>query len=128
MKKIHLILVALTLAFALTGCTERWVSQIELGVFGTRLNCENQLEEDFTITVFSNQSWQAQVISGNDWLTILDDSGAELGFIHAHHGEYFEDLARVGKIRISAADKEIIVNVVQAGNKEKASEYPDELL
>lgn len=128
MKKINFILAVLTFILAFTSCEKRWVSEVDLGVFSTRINCENQLAEDFTITVFSNQSWSAQVIAGTDWLTISDGTGNELGFIHTNHGEHFEDYARIGKIKISASNKEIIVNIVQAGNKEKASDVPDELL
>lgn len=128
MKKILLTIFAVAAVFALTGCEKKWTSSIELGVYGTRINCEDQLMQDFTITVFSNTDWNAEVTLGEDWLSIEETSGKNLGYIHAHHDDHFGDEARKGKIRIWTSGKEVVINVVQAGNKEKASEVPDELL
>lgn len=128
MKKILMTVVAVVAMFALSGCEKKWESSIELAVFSTRLNCEDQLMQDFTITVMSNTDWNAEVSLGNDWLSITETSGSGLGFIHAHNDDHFGDEARKGKIRIWTSGKEVTINVVQAGNKEKAADVPDELL
>jgi len=127
MKRYILILIAVL--FAATSCEKTWVSSQELGVDSNRLNYESTIGSDFTVSVLSNQEWTASVTQGPEWLTLKDNSGSGLGYIHAHCDDNNIASARVGKIKIVAASgKTIIVNFVQAGSDEKAADVPDELL
>lgn len=116
------------LALAFTSCQKKWTSEVELGVFSTRINLEQEAD-NFVVTVFSNQGWTAAVADGSSWISIKEDSGNALGYIHASSSDNFDDYARVGKLKLtSASGKEIIVNIVQSGSLEKASDVPDSLL
>lgn len=125
-KFIYILLPVLALAF--TSCQKQWTSDVELGVFSTRINL-GQESDNFVVTVFSNQDWTATVTEGASWITIKENSGNALGYIHAASDNNFDDYARVGKLKLSSASgKEMIVNIVQSGSLEKAADVPDSLL
>ncbi len=127
MKKYIFVLLASLLV--LTGCEQKWVSDLDLGVYNTRINLSTVHETDFVLTVFSNQGWNASVTQGSEWLSLQETSGNSLGYIHASADANMEDAARVGKIFLKAnSGASLVVNIVQTGNEEAAADVPDELL
>lgn len=127
MKKYLLIILAVV--FAAVSCEKIWVSNQELGVNSNRFNYESTEESDVNVAVLSNQDWTVAVLQGPEWLTLKDNSGSGPGTIHAHCTANTIPSARVGKLKItSASGKTIVVNIVQAGSEQKASDIPDEML
>lgn len=123
------ILMILAVAFTAVSCEKAWVSNQELGVNSTRVNYESIAESDVNISVLSNQNWTVDVVQGPEWLTLKDNSGSGPGIIHAHCAANTIPSARVGKLQItSASGKIIVVNIVQAGSEQKASDILDEML
>lgn len=128
MKKILLVLASIASLVCLASCDQKWESSVDLAVYGDRINSETLDSLNFTITVFSNQDWNASVFQGGEWLSIVETSGSKMGYIHTTHGVNTDASARVGKIKLSAGAKEIIVRIVQKGTQQKAADYPDEQL
>jgi len=128
MKK-YFILLFLAMLSAFPACRQKWESSQELSVYSTRINLADVYEKDFTLTVFSNQDWTAGVTLGQEWLSVMENGGSSMGFVHLHADANLESSVRVGKITLRAASgKETVVNIVQSGENEKAADLPDELL
>ena len=126
MKKYIILILAAVLA--LSGCQKKWQWTADLSVNATRINLEKG-EGSFTVTVFANAGWNALVTKGADWLKLEETSGSGTGTIHLKNSENFLDPARVAVLVLTAdTGKEIKVNIVQSGTKEKATDVPDDLL
>ncbi len=113
----------------LLSCNKEWTWSGDLGVNSTRINISSQIEGAFTLTVFSNTTWEVLVTQGADWLKTEESSGEGIDTIHLTYSANLEDPARIAKVVLTASTgKTVTVNVIQSGNTETASSISDYML
>ncbi|MBO4446569.1 MAG: BACON domain-containing protein [Bacteroidales bacterium] len=129
MKRYIILIIAAALAFFAPSCQKSWEMEQDLNVYSTRINLNNVYECSFTVTVFSNQDWSASVSGGSSWLTLQENGGSGLDYLHVYADSNMDPQARVGKIALqNASGKKLTINIVQSGSDEAAADVPDELL
>lgn len=125
MKKLIFVILAVC---GLLSCSKTFKSSVDLGVNNTRINipwANAQETFEFTFPVYSNGSWEADIVAGGDWLRIEENSGNGNGCIYCTSQPNVAGVPRAVRMEISGSGKTIPVYFVISSADISAAELED---
>ena len=124
-KAIGLFGAIVCLLSGLCACEDTWESSVTLGVNATRVNITDYRQAGtLVLPVYSNRTWEAEIVSGGEWLTADRSAGSGRQYIRLDYEANSGAGARAARLVLTGGER-IEVVFVQSGTEQTASEVDD---